>query len=190
MHARHLFVGLGNPGAKYKHTRHNVGFMVIDELLRTHDHDKVSEKKSRIFSRFEIRLSDEHRVILLKPLTYMNRSGVAVSEVVDNSNIPLSNLLVILDDFNLPFGRLRFKRKGSAGGHNGLKSIIAHLQDHSFPRLRIGIGQEEVDDPVRFVLGRFCLEERNSLVDVIRTAAEACRFFAHHGITKTMNKYN
>ena len=188
MAVTHALVGLGNPGLRYRNTRHNIGFRVLDELASMTD--RIGQSRTKHAIRLKVRLTADHSVILVKPRTYMNRSGVAVAELIGEFNIPLSNLLVILDDFNLPFGKIRFRREGSAGGHNGLKSIIECLEDTSFSRLRLGLAQGIVADTVDFVLGKFTREEKRMLPETIHRSAEACVFFAENGIANTMNKYN
>ncbi len=183
-----VLVGLGNPGWRYKRTRHNVGFMVIDELRRRST--VLSRRKTSRYEYYEIDLNSNKRVVLVKPKTFMNRSGEAVVDVVAEFAIPLNHLLIISDDFNLPFGSLRFRPKGSAGGHNGLKSVIASLNDQIFPRLRLGIGGEDGEDVVKFVLSKFARHERAALTAFIARAADACAFFVKNGITKSMNQYN
>ena len=168
-------------------TRHNIGFLLINEITK-----KVKPKsthKTKSYSCYEIDYG-ARRVILVKPLMYMNRSGEVLEKLLEKYSIPLKNLLVIVDDFNLPFGKLRFRSKGSSGGHNGLNSIISHLQDNSFPRLRIGIGYENIQDPIQFVLGRFNKDERKRLPEIITSSVEACFFYLRYGINKTMNQYN
>jgi PTH1 family peptidyl-tRNA hydrolase len=120
----------------------------------------------------------------------MNRSGAAVREVLEIFQISLNDTMVIVDDFNLPFGKIRVRRKGSDGGHNGLASIIQDSGRQDFPRLRIGIGQESISDPVSFVLTAFDAEEQARLPELVNLAAEACLSFVEHGVTKTMSKYN
>ncbi len=187
MDDRFLIVGLGNPGAQYSATRHNVGFMVIDELMKGFDSHLVKECCSQIMT---LGLSSGKQVVLAKPQTYMNRSGEGVLSLMDEHRVPLSNLLIVLDDFYLPLGKLRFRSTGSAGGHNGLKSILSCLQDSGFCRLRMGIGQDGDFEPIDFVLGEFEKEERKLLEHTISRAAAAAMYFVEHGITNTMNKYN
>ena len=187
MHSSYLFVGLGNPGEKYEATRHNFGFMVIDELARVHNGQQISKNRKYILLQIQIA---EHDILLAKPLTYMNRSGIVVKEVVEKFNFPLKKLLVIVDDFNLPFGKLRLRSKGSDGGHNGLLSIIYELGSRSFPRLRVGIGIDDKVDPARFVLSNFKKKERIELPNLIERSAEACISFVTQGLNKTMNQFN
>ncbi len=181
-----MLVGLGNPGRKYERTRHNVGFMIIDNLAQEVQCGFGLERNSSI-GKIQ---KDGRNLRLAKPLTYMNRSGEAVRDIVQKYQIPLSNLLVILDDLNLPFGKLRFRRKGSDGGHNGLASVIYQLRSEEFPRLRVGIGAETRLDAVSFVLSKFDKKERGELPDIIKHATEACLSFVTEGIEKSMTRYN
>jgi PTH1 family peptidyl-tRNA hydrolase len=181
-----LIVGLGNPGSKYANTRHNAGFFVIDELAR-----RMGAPESR--KRFrgevsEVRQGDA-RIVLIEPQTYMNDSGVTVREAVQWYKPTLENVLVIVDDLDLPFGDLRVRAKGSAGGHNGLKSIIQHLGTQDFPRLRIGIGRGR-SATVSHVLSRFSPEEEADLPRVITRAAEIAEMWLQRGIIDTMNVAN
>jgi PTH1 family peptidyl-tRNA hydrolase len=182
-----LLVGLGNPGDKYKLTRHNIGFLIIDKVSEILKSPLTSGKGEYLVSETKYNETD---VILAKPLTFMNRSGVAVLDLIKRFHIPLENLLVILDDFNLPFGKLRFRFKGSDGGHNGLASVIYQLRTEAFPRLRVGICKENIDDPVEFVLSNFDTEERKEIDEIINRAAQAALDFVTQGIEKTMNRYN
>ncbi|MBU0754560.1 MAG: aminoacyl-tRNA hydrolase [Planctomycetes bacterium] len=172
---RVLVVGLGNPGARYSNTRHNAGFMVLDRLAQ--DRKIVLEKYGRLgwVGREQ---SEDRSLFLLKPATYMNRSGVAVGDLVDQEEIPFSRTLEISDDFALNLGRIRIRRRGSDGGHNGLESIIRTLGTDLFPRLRIGIGPlPDSIDPVDFVLQPFDGEEQSMLPEVLNRASEAIRLW-------------
>lgn len=183
-----LLVGLGNPGSQYRDTRHNLGFMVIDALassLRA----PLNFKKEHLYVLGEAEIAGEP-VMLVKPQTFMNRSGVAVSELCRLFEVPLSSLLVIVDDFNLPFGKLRLRPKGSDGGHNGLASIIESLGSADFPRLRVGIAKKEMDDPVAFVLSPFDPQEQKTLPEILDNCVRACQTFTVEGINKAMNRYN
>ncbi|MCG8604250.1 aminoacyl-tRNA hydrolase [bacterium] len=187
MDEHYLLVGLGNPGAAYETTRHNLGFMIIDELTHTlKDLQTIDITNARV----KAAKLGNNELILAKPLTYMNNSGIAVSGLVEKFNISLTHLLIILDDFNLPFGQLRLRANGSDGGHRGLESIIYQLQTTSFPRLRIGIGCEATEDYVDFVLGNFDEKEEKVLPEVVHCAAKAVLSFVQEGLTHTMNHYN
>lgn len=185
--ALYLLVGLGNPGHNYEKTRHNIGFMVADKIAELETARFQQQYKNSLLAKFR---TDGKDVVLAKPLTYMNRSGDAVSELITNLKLSFDNLLVILDDFNLPFGKLRIRSKGSDGGHNGLASIIYQLQSDLFPRLRIGIGQENIDDTVKFVLSDFEAEEAKMLPEIIDKAAAAAMSWVREGVHTTMNKFN
>lgn len=181
-----VIVGLGNPGQKYTRTRHNLGFRVIERLKKEADPITRKRFKSEI-SRQEIAGQE---VMLIKPLTYMNNSGRVVRQVIDATGEPLENLLVICDDFQLPFGKLRIRRGGSSGGHKGLESIIQHLQTDEFPRLRIGINSPANQDPVEFVLARFSGSEEKQLKTVIEHIVEAVKVWISSGLEAAMNRFN
>ncbi|OQX87871.1 aminoacyl-tRNA hydrolase [candidate division KSB1 bacterium 4484_87] len=187
LNERFLIAGLGNPGKRYRDTRHNLGFMIVDFIARK---KRVKFKKHEFFeiARFQL---DEKEIVLMKPLTFMNRSGIAVAYGVEANQIVLSNLLVVIDDLSLPFERMRFRAKGSSGGHNGLKSIINYLQSEEFPRLRVGIRPDlEVDDIVEFVLSPFSEEEQKNLDAIIERAADAVFYWISEGIESAMNAFN
>jgi PTH1 family peptidyl-tRNA hydrolase len=178
-----LVVGLGNPGKEYVETRHNVGFLVVEQIAAK---EKASWKKER---RWQVDWAKAGSVLLCKPLTYMNLSGQAVRAMADFYKIEPAEILVISDDFALPLGKLRFRPGGSAGGHNGLKSVIEHLGTLEFPRLRIGIGAAE-GGVVDHVLGRFALEEREPLAECLARAVDAIDFAQSRGLAAAMNQYN
>jgi PTH1 family peptidyl-tRNA hydrolase len=183
-----LLVGLGNPGKKYFDTKHNTGFMVVDQIGAKLKIQSAANKNNCWIGRSEY-LS--HELILLKPLTYMNLSGVAVQEVYESFSINLQQLLIIYDDFNIPFGKLRLRAKGSDGGHKGLASVIYHLQTQNFPRLRIGIGAPlEKEQVVDYVLSPFNSEEKPKLPEIIDRAVEASFSFITNGIGFAMNQFN
>ncbi len=184
-----VIVGLGNPGAKYVRTRHNMGFHCIIRLA--HHHGLEFTKK-----RSQAHVAEGHiagqRVALVKPMTYMNLSGQAVSSLRSWYNItPSEQLLVVYDDVDLPFGKLRLRQRGSAGSHNGMKSIVEQLGSQNFPRLRVGIGQPpEGWDIVSYVLGRFTQNEENALLDICDNVADAIGIVLREGIVAAMNRYN
>jgi PTH1 family peptidyl-tRNA hydrolase len=184
-----LIVGLGNPGRKYELTRHNVGFEIID-LFYT-EIKTTGRAKRRDFSLIiEGRLGTED-LILAKPQTFMNLSGVAVAALVSRYDVSLENLYVIYDDLDLELGILRIRRGGSAGGHKGMKSIIGSLGSQSFPRLRIGIGQPpEGMDAMSHVLSRFSTQEREKIDQIERMAVEALKMMICDGIDSAMNRFN
>ncbi len=183
-----IVCGIGNKGNQYHNTRHNIGFSVIDALLH-----KCKEMICEKTCSSEVvigRLPYGETVVCAKPQTYVNRSGIAVKQLVQRYGLPLSSCLVVVDDFNLPLGILRFRRRGSDGGHNGLRSIIAETGP-DFPRLRIGIGPiPENTSLIDFVLSRFNeheIEKRNIAVE---KAADAIVFYRQNGIDKAMNHFN
>jgi len=188
MRERFLLIGLGNPGVKYAKTRHNLGFMVIDELAERLWLSNYSKNDSYLVSECYYQ---QKNLILIKPLTYMNLSGIASADAKKHYAVDKLHLLIIHDDINLPFGKLRLRAKGSDGGHNGISSIIQHLQTQEFPRLKIGVGSKfGKDEMVDYVLATFSKEELKSLGSIIRKAADACFHFTTHGIRETMNMYN
>ncbi|MBI4581287.1 MAG: aminoacyl-tRNA hydrolase, partial [Planctomycetes bacterium] len=178
-----LVIGLGNPGGKYETTRHNVGFQVADELARRWGHDRPRRRFEGLMSDGTIR---GERVLLLKPETYMNLSGRAVREASAFFKLALADLLVVSDDMALPLGRIRLRAQGSAGGHNGLTSVIQELGSDQFARLRIGIGQVSGERMVGHVLGPFSVEERPAAEQAIRTAADAVECWVAEGIDADM----
>lgn len=185
-----LIVGLGNPDAKYELTRHNLGFMLIDFLARE-TNSSVKRKDCRAFlGRAEL---ENETVELVKPQTYMNLSGEAVSCLLAKNDYvsDKQKLIVITDDLALPFGKIRLRPKGSAGGHNGLKSIIAAIKTEDFIRVRIGIQPEHpISSTINFVLERFTKSELDQVEKVLEQAAEAIRAVIRDGIEKSMAKYN
>lgn len=187
---RHLkwIVGLGNPGPKYAATRHNVGFMVIDALSQAWGIPLTKEKHQSMLGEGVV---DGQKVLLIKPLTYMNLSGEAVGAVFRWYKLPLEELLVVCDDLDLPLGALRFRLKGGAGGHNGMKSLIQHLGTESFKRLRIGIGRPPGEmDVVRYVLEPFSAQESRVVQEAIQTATEALTAWMKLSFDQVMSRYN
>lgn len=178
-----LVVGLGNPGREYADTRHNVGFLLVDRLAAR---DRAGWRHER---RWQADVARAGAVHLCKPLTYMNLSGQSVRAVADFYKIEPGQVLVILDDFALPLGKLRIRPSGSSGGHNGLKSVIEHLGTTSVPRLRIGIGSAE-QSTVDHVLGRFALAEREPLAQSLDRAIDAVECAQTRGLEAAMNTYN
>lgn len=188
-----LIVGLGNPGAKYAGTRHNVGFEMLDILSKRW---QIPLKQDR---RFQGDYGDGNikgqRTSLLKPLTYMNRSGQSIRSVVDWFKLDPGAVLIVYDDMDLPVGRLRLRLSGSAGGHNGMKSAISHLGTQEFPRMRIGIGATAAAEArdsavVSHVLGRFAPADRDRIDTVIDYAAKAVELSLESGVEKAMSYYN
>ncbi len=188
MSNKHLIVGLGNPGLKYRKTRHNIGFLVIDRLAKEKGARLKKGRGPYEIAEFQL---DDRSVLLAKPLTFMNNSGQAVAELVNYFDIEFSHLLVILDEVELDFGRLRLRAQGSSGGHNGLGSIIQHLNTKLFARLRIGIGTEYAKkDMTKFVLSNFSRNEQKELDSILDQAVDAVLCFIRDGIDKAMNTYN
>jgi PTH1 family peptidyl-tRNA hydrolase len=181
-----LIVGLGNPGREYQDTRHNVGFIVVDELARRHDLQWRNEGQMAFAKRF-----GSPEFLLAKPKTFMNLSGFAVAEFANYRNIDRSDLLIVVDDVDLPLGRMRARPRGSAGTHNGLKSVVAQLGTTEFARLRIGVGRgDRQRDLADYVLAKFEAAEEAALNDIVTRAADAAEMFAAEGIEKVMNRYN
>jgi peptidyl-tRNA hydrolase, PTH1 family len=179
-----LVAGLGNPGAEYARARHNIGFMVIDLLAaqlgltweKSNKWDAVSAKHGE--------------VIFVKPTSYMNRSGHPLSAITQFFKISPQEMLVVLDDFSLPLGRLRIRQSGGPGGHNGLESIIVQFGTEEIPRLRIGIGQAPIDDATHYVLGNFFEEEKSLVKSAIERATEAVKCAIDKGLVSAMNTFN
>ena len=184
-----LLVGLGNPGDQYENTRHNVGFMVADELAERHN-IPVQRLKFRALTN-TVTVGDR-KVLLMKPVTYMNLSGEAVHEAAAFYKIPPERVLVISDEVSLAPGKIRVRRSGSAGGHNGLKNIIAHLGTDQFPRIRLGVGQKPHPDydMADWVLGKFQGEDKKAVEAAVKKAADAAECLIREGVDKAMNQYN
>ncbi|MCI0498805.1 MAG: aminoacyl-tRNA hydrolase [Planctomycetales bacterium] len=182
-----LIAGLGNPGAAYSGTRHNVGFLVLDTLARQLG---TTLGRNKFNAQFEEARLKEARLLLLKPQQYMNRSGHAVATAAGFYRVAAENVLIVTDDMALPVGRLRLRAKGSAGGHNGLKDIIARLGTDQFARLRVGIGPSGSMDSADYVLSRFSAEEQGLIDQAVQTAAQAVLCWAGEGIETAMNRYN
>ncbi|MBR2189120.1 MAG: aminoacyl-tRNA hydrolase [Eubacterium sp.] len=185
----YLIAGLGNPGMKYAGTRHNMGFDAIDELVDRHRIPSGGVKMKAMYGQGFI---GPERVILLKPMTYMNNSGEALRAWVDYYKlVPEEDLIVIYDDVDQEPGRMRIRKKGSAGGHNGMKDIIRHLGTDSFARIRIGVGQKPPGwDLADYVLSRFPADTRKVVDEVIRDAALAAEMIVQGRIDEAMNLYN
>ena len=182
-----VVVGLGNPGGRYTNTRHNVGYAVVDALAE-------GPRAGRFQSRFQAQLADlqedPHKVLLVKPETFMNLSGRSVRQLVDFYQLPIQDLLVVCDDINLPLGKLRVRARGTHGGHNGLRDIQAHLGTTEYARLRIGVGAPNEGEAIDHVLGRFRPAEKKVIEDAIATAVQAVVVWIHQGVEACMNQYN
>jgi PTH1 family peptidyl-tRNA hydrolase len=181
-----IVVGLGNPGRDYAGTRHNIGFIVVNRLARLAGGTTV---KKRFRSEIVEGLLDGEKFVLVAPQTYMNLSGHAVREVVNWYHLPHDDLIVVADDLDLPFGTLRMRARGSAGGHNGLASVIEQLGTQEVPRLKIGIGRGPGNASAR-VLSRFSPEEEKNLPELIERAAAGVRLWAREGVIAAMNDVN
>jgi PTH1 family peptidyl-tRNA hydrolase len=185
-----LIVGLGNPGKEYRETRHNVGFMVADELARRHQL-QWAMAPGQVPETFVAKRFGEPSWLVAKPLTFMNRSGEAVAALARYYGIEAADLLIVVDEVALPFTRLRARARGSAGGHNGLKSVIAGLGSTEFPRLRLGVGRGDARrDLADHVLAKFEKGEHADLETLISRAADAAEMFAVADIEKVMRTYN
>lgn len=184
-----LLVCLGNPGDQYEGTRHNVGFQVADELG---ERARIPIQKLKFRALTNICTLGGEKVLIMKPVTYMNLSGEAVRQAADFYKIPPQRVLVVSDDVSLPVGKLRVRSGGSAGGHNGLKSIISHLGSEDFPRLKLGVGEKPHPDYdlAEWVLGRFTGEDKKTMQAAIKRAADAVECIVQDGVDKAMNKFN
>ena len=184
-----LIVGLGNPGQKYAHTRHNMGFLTVDLLA---EQLNVKLNKVKFKSAYNIVRFGGQKCLVMKPQTYMNLSGEAVREAVQFYKIPADHVLVIYDDVSLPVGKLRVRPTGSAGGHNGIKNIIAHLGTQEFPRIKIGTGAPSGGgaEMIDWVIGVPSQAERKILVESFETAIKAAEDIIENGCQKAMNDYN
>ena len=187
--AEWLVVGLGNPGEKYENTRHNVGFLTVDELAGRLD-IPVQKLKYRALTN-TARLGGAP-VLLMKPVTFMNLSGEAVGQAAAFYKIPPERVLVISDDVSLPLGKLRIRKSGSAGGHNGLKNIIQHLGTDAFPRVKIGVGQKPHPDydMADWVLSKFTGEDKKVIAQAVERAADAVACYIQEGPDRAMGKFN
>ena len=183
----YLIIGLGNIGKEYEYTRHNVGFMVADELAARYN---IAWKTDSLAFRAEA-FSPE-RTIIIKPRTYMNLSGNAVRYYMEYLKIPVDNIAVVQDDLYLPCGKLRIRRKGSAGGHNGLKSIVQNIGTDDFVRFKIGIGEPEESEKtvIKHVLQNFSKEEKPLIENAVKKTADALECWQKNGIDVTMNRFN
>jgi peptidyl-tRNA hydrolase, PTH1 family len=182
-----LVIGLGNPGGQYAETRHNIGWMVLDRLADRAGRSGRGRQRDASET-IELRWKGID-LIVAKPLTYMNDSGLAVKKLMVRSHVPLGDVLVVADDFALPFGKLRFREAGSHGGHNGLRSIIDELGTEKFSRLRVGIG-EPGRGAIDHVLSRFAADERRRLPILLDAAADAVEAWAREGTSKAANRFN
>lgn len=185
---KYLVVGLGNVGAEYDGTRHNIGFRVVDALAHSLHIDTWEDKRYGFVAKGRVKNAE---LLLLKPSTYMNLSGKAVRYWMDKENIPIERLLIVCDDLSLPFGKIRLRSAGSDGGHNGLKNIAQLLGTQAYARLRFGIGNEFArGQQVDFVLGQFSDEDLASMDERVQYAVDAVQTFCLSGINVAMNQFN
>ena len=182
-----MIVGLGNPGKNYELTRHNVGFMVLDQLAKE---NCVSFKKERYNCESATYLRGDDKVILIKPMEYMNLSGQSISKISKYYKINTSDILIIHDDMDIPFGTYKIKPKGNSGGHNGIKSVIENLGNNEFKRVKIGIGNKSSIEAKDYVLGKFSEIERKELDNVVNRVCEIACLFPDIDFNLLMNKYN
>lgn len=183
-----LFIGLGNPGREYALTRHNIGFLVIDRLAERWGVKVEKYKYKSLMGEYR---SDSYKVILVKPQTYMNNSGMATRSFVNFFKPPLSQVMVFFDDLDLPFGTIRIRQSGGSSGQKGMKSIIAQFGTEEFPRTRIGIGRPPGKmDSVDYILNDFKSSDRENLEIILNRCADAAETFIHDGIEKAMTNYN
>lgn len=184
----YFIVGLGNPGIRYENTRHNVGFLTIDYLAEKHNIKVKKLKHKSLIGEGEI---SGQKVMLIKPQTFMNNSGEAIREIRNYYKFEEDELIVVFDDIDIDFGSIRIKQKGSAGTHNGMKSIIYHIQYDTFPRIKIAVGKRpDYMDLANFVLSGFTDKEVDIVREEIIMASEAIELMLSDGINKAMNKYN
>lgn len=184
-------VGLGNPGKEYERTRHNVGRLAVRSFLERCLSPFGTGMRSVVEHGFSMVYWVNDELIVVEPLVYMNLSGVAVKEVCDRYGIQPQDCLVVYDDYAIPFGKLRARKQGSAGGHHGMESVIAELQTEEIPRLRLGIGTEEpISELTDYVLGEFSVEESARLPEILNRAADAIECFVQTEIETVMNRFN
>ncbi len=181
-------IGLGNPGRKYELTRHNVGFLVVDRLSEMWDIPVKQIKHKALIGKGRIK---GETVMLVKPQTFMNLSGESVRSLVEYYNIPVENIIVVYDDIDTDWQKIRIRKKGSSGSHNGMKNIIYHLQDDEFPRVRIGIGKPlQGQDLAQYVLSKFAKDDYDDLKNIIFKTADAVEMMVTENVDLAMNRYN
>lgn len=189
-----LIVGLGNPGKEYEKSRHNVGFMIVDELQKNLKFDNF-HKETKFDAEMSIGILKEEKIILAKPLTFMNLSGESIMKIVQFYKIPVEEVLVVYDDLDLKLGEIRIRKKGGPGTHNGMKSIVETLGSEDFPRLRVGIESRGVSSPLQqettsFVLSSFVKEEESIIKKTAEKALNALKIALTEGLEKAMNSFN
>ncbi len=185
----YLIAGLGNPGKAYEETRHNIGYKTVDAIAKNKG---ITVNKNQHRGLIGTYTQKGEKILLVKPITYMNLSGLCIREVIEYYKIPLEHILIIYDDIDFDIGEVRIRAKGSAGTHNGMRSIVEHLKDDRFARIRIGIGKKPSrwDDLADYVLSKFLEEEQSIMSDAIKTAAKAVDYFTTNGIDFAMNRIN
>ncbi len=182
-----IVIGLGNPGTKYTKTRHNIGFMVIDKFLKGCNVSFTKKYRDSIVNKC---LIEGEEILFVKPQLFMNLSGIPAKRIAEKNNCNLNEILIVLDDMNLPLGKVRIREKGSSGGHKGLKSISDHLKTTYFSRLRIGIGNISSEDTEDFVLSRFTREEKKVVEEALGKACNAIRYWITTDINNCMSMIN
>ena len=182
-----LIVGLGNPGKEYENTRHNMGFMMLDSFAKEHNLDFSKSKFGGLYAEF---INNGEKVLLLKPQHYINLSGEVIKKFIDFYKIELNNLLIISDDLDMPFGKIKIKYKGSSGGHNGLKNIEQHLGTNEYRRIKIGISNNKNVDTKDYVLSKFSLEDKEKIICVQKTLNDILNDYSKISFDNLMNKYN
>jgi len=183
----YVIAGLGNPGKEYAGTRHNVGYDTIECLAQKHNVNLNKLKFNSVYGETNI---NGEKVMLVKPVTYMNRSGISISEIINFYKVPIENLIVVYDDIDIPVGALRIRPNGSSGTHNGMKSIINQLQKDNFSRVRIGIGRNPNMDLADYVLQKFNKYERVTIDEIIKIASEAVEEIVLNSVDSSMQKFN
>jgi len=182
-----IIVGLGNPGKKYEHTRHNTGFLVIDELLKKLNIELDKEKFNALYTVYK---HNGEKIYIVKPLTFMNNSGQAVAPLMKYYGLETKDLIVVHDDLDLPVGKIRLRTKGSCGGQNGMRNIIDLLGSQEINRIRVGIGKDENIDTVDYVLGKVSKEDKDIYKDSLLKASEALIYSFDHEFEKVMSNFN
>jgi PTH1 family peptidyl-tRNA hydrolase len=183
----YVVVGLGNPGKKYFNTRHNIGFRVIDFLQSKYS--VISTQKRKTYYTLEIEINNS-KIYIIKTRVFMNESGIPVKKILEDFHIKSEELFIVYDDIHIPFGKIRIRKNGSSGGHNGINSIIEELKTTTFPRIKIGTGNENISDLVNYVLSEFTKEEKPYIPAIIEKTAMAIEDIIKQGIDKAMAKYN
>lgn len=180
-----LIIGLGNPGKQYERTRHNMGFLIVQQIAKSYGVELQS--KPQLLGQFAKAQKGDQTILFLLPMTYMNLSGRSVQRCVDFYKIDVSRIFVVVDDIYLPFGKMRLREKGQSGGHNGLKNIDEHLTTSNYTRLRVGIGQSQTEDLSKFVVGKFTKDEEDNLDQVIENASSITNTWIDFGLKQALN---